>query len=372
MRPWLEEAEWETIKDVILSGWVSQGPKVKEFEDRVAAFVGAKHAVATNSCTSAIHLGLRTQGVGAGHEVILANTTCMANVNAIAMAGATPVFVDIDPDNYNLNPVLIDGAITERTKAILIIDQIGLAADLDAIRSIADKHNLVIVDDAATALGGEYKGTRLGGHGLVATFSFHPRKMITTGEGGMLLTDNDEIAAQARVLRSAGASVSDLERHKAKGTILQKYHVCGYNYRMTDIQAAIGLIQMNRLPTILQERARQGRYYNNVFANNEGLITPFVPNYAKHTYSSYMLKTGPKVEVGLDEILSKLAEKGISARYGIPPLHREPYFDGHGYSDEMFPVSCSVAKSTFFIPIFPGLTDDEMQYVAETVRSIVK
>jgi perosamine synthetase len=370
MRPWLEEKEWEVIKDVILSGWVSQGPKVKEFEDKVADFVGAKYAVATNACTSAIHLGLRIQGVNYGDDVIVANTTCMANVNAIKMAGANPVFVDIDEETYNIDPGLIAKAITNKTKAILTIDQIGLASDLDSIKLVAKQHGLAIVDDAATALGGKYKGAYLGNHDLVTTFSFHPRKMITTGEGGMLLTNNIDIAEEARVLRATGASVSDLDRHKAKGIILQKYYDCGYNYRMTDLQAAIGIVQMGRLPEILKERKRQADYFNQCFKDVKNISIPLVPEYADHAYSSYLVKISKEVNISIEDILVKMANKKISCRYGIMPLHREPYFQNK-YNDSMFPVSCEIAKRTFFIPIFPGLKDEEMEYIVDSVKEIL-
>lgn len=371
MRPWLEEKEWEVLKDVILSGWVSQGPKVKEFEQKVAEFVGAKYAVATNACTSAIHLGLKTQNVNYGDEVIVANTTCMANVNAIKMAGANPVFVDIDERTYNIDPNKIASAITSKTKAILTIDQIGLASDLDSIKNISEQYNLAIVDDAATALGGKYKDKYLGSHGLLTTFSFHPRKMITTGEGGMLLTDNENIAEQAKILRATGASVSDLDRHKAKGIILQKYYDSGYNYRMTDIQAAIGIVQMDKLPEMLKERKRQAEYYDEAFSKMSYIITPYVPDYADHAYTSYLLKIDPEMNIDIEDVLIKMSEKKISCRYGIMPLHQEPYFDNK-YTDDMFPVSCDVAKRTFFIPIYPGLKDEEMKYIVSSVQEVIE
>ena len=371
LRPWLGEEEAAAAKEVIESGWVSQGFKVQEFENMVAAFVGAEYAVATNACTSAIHLGLRNQGVKLGDEVLLANTTCMANVNAIKMAGAEPVFVDIQPRTHNIDPELIEESITEKTKAILTIDQIGLASDLDRIKGIASKHDLIIVDDAATALGGKYKEKHLGSHGLVTTFSFHPRKMITTGEGGMLVTDNEDIAAKARTLRATGASVSDLDRHKAKGTVLQKYYDCGYNYRMTDIQAAIGVVQMKKLPSIIEQRASQAEYYNDHFSDMDELIVPFVPKYATHVYSSYLLELKSTVRITTKEIINEMAERNISCRYGIPPLHREPYFANERYSDHTFPVSCDVEKRTFFIPIYPGLTQEGQDHIIGSIRDIL-
>lgn len=371
MKPWLTEEEWYAVKEVILSGWVSQGPKVQEFENAFAEFIGAKYAVAVNACTSAIHLGFRIQGVNYGDEVIVADSTCMANVNAIKMAGANPVFVDIDKDTYNIDPNLIEKAITSKTKAILNIDQIGLANDLDAIATIAKKHNLVVVDDAATAVGGKYKGKYIGAQGLVTSFSFHPRKMITTGEGGMLLTDNYEIAEKARILRSAGASVSDLERHKAKGVILQKYYEVGYNYRMTDIQAAIGLVQLKKLDKIIEARAEQAKFFNDALMGIEELISPYVPEYATHAYSSYLIKISDKIDITPEFIIQKMAEKNISCRFGIQPLHNEPYFEHDKWNDSMFPVTCMVAQKTFFIPIFPGLTHENIVHIVDSLKQII-
>jgi len=371
MKPWLTEEEWSSLKDVILSGWISQGPKVQEFENSVAQFIGVKHAVAVNACTSAIHLGLRIQGVNYGDDVIVANTTCMANVNAIKMAGANPVFVDIDGDTYNINPDLIERAITPKTKAILNIDQIGLANDLDAISAIAKKNNLVVVDDAATAFGGKYKGKYLGSHGLVTTFSFHPRKMITTGEGGMLLTDDAHIADQARILRATGASVSDLDRHKAKGIIVQKYYDSGYNYRMTDIQAAIGLVQMKKVDQIIDERAKQAQFFNDALAEIEELSAPFVPSYATHAYSSYLIRINDKSKITPEFIVKGMAEKNISCRFGIMPLHNEPYFANDNWHDSMFPVSCKVAQKTFFVPIFPGLSHENLHQIVESLKQVI-
>jgi perosamine synthetase len=372
LRPWLGDEEWTATRDVIHSGWVSQGPKVQEFEKTIASFLGVKYAVAVNACTSAIHLAFKISGVKYGDEVIVADTTCMANVNAIVMAGATPIFVDIDANTFNINPDLIASKIGPKTKAILNIDQIGLANDLDKIASVAKKHGIALIDDAATALGGKYKGKYLGSCGIPTTFSFHPRKIITTGEGGMLVTDDEKMAEQARVLRATGASVSDLDRHHAKGVILQKYYDSGYNYRLTDIQAAIGIVQMGKINEILKQRREQAEKYNHHFGNLEELQIPYVPVYAQPAWSSYCLKITSKAKVTVEEILKHMASKNISCRYGIQPLHQEPYFDGKGFRDEDFPVSCEVAKNSFFIPIFPGLKESEQDYIIESLIQAVK
>jgi perosamine synthetase len=370
MKPWLDEEEWYAMKDVILSGWVSQGPKVKEFEQQVAQFIGAKHAIAMNACTSAMHVAMKIAGVKYGDEVIVADSTCMANVNAINMAGAVPVFVDIDPDTYNIDPKLIEAKITPKTKVIMNIDQIGLSNDLDALKSICDKHSLTLLDDAATAFGGKYKGKFLGGHNIMATYSFHPRKMITTGEGGMLVTNDDNIAEQARILRATGASVSDLDRHKAKGLILQKYYDSGYNYRMTDMQAAMGIVQLTKIDAMLGQRKNQAEYYNHHLAEISDLQLPIVPDYATPAWSSYCIKIKPESKKTVSEVLQTLAAANISARFGIQPLHQEPYFENQHYKDEDFPVSCAIADQTFFVPIFPGMTIEQQEYIVQTLKQI--
>jgi dTDP-4-amino-4,6-dideoxygalactose transaminase len=371
MKPWLGEEEWYAMKEVILSGWVSQGPKVQEFEKVVADFVGAKHAVAMNACTSAMHVAMKIAGVKYGDEVIVADSTCMANVNAIVMAGAVPVFADIDPDTFNLNPELVEQKITAKTKVVMNIDQIGLANDLDKLIAICEKHGITLLDDAATALGGQYKGKYLGAHNIMATYSFHPRKMITTGEGGMLVTNDDHIAEQARILRATGASVSDLERHKAKGMILQKYYDSGYNYRMTDMQAAMGIVQMTKIRQMLEQRQAQADFYNRQLAGVRGLKTPFVPAYATHAWSSYCLTVTGEAKLTVQEIVHQMSAKNISVRFGIQPLHQEPYFEGAGFKDEDFPVSCHVANHTFFIPIYPGMTQQQQEYVTDTLKQIM-
>jgi perosamine synthetase len=372
LKPWLGDEEWNATRDVIHSGWVSQGHKVQEFENKVAAFVGAKYAVAVNACTSAIHLAMKIAGVTYGDEVILADTTCMANVNAIVMAGAKPIFVDIDRRTFNIDPDLIEGKISDKTKLILNIDQIGQTNDLDKIKAIADKHHLSVVDDAATALGGKYKGKYLGSCGIPATYSFHPRKIITTGEGGMLVTDDEKLAEQARVLRSTGASVSDLDRHKAKGIVLQKYYESGYNYRMTDIQAAIGIVQMGKIQEILKQRKEQADFYNHHFKEMEELQIPFIPDYAEPAWSSYCLTITKSAKVTVTDILNFMASKNISCRYGIQPLHQEPYFNGTEFKDQDFPVSCEIAEKTFFIPIFPGLEENELVYIVNNLKQAFK
>jgi dTDP-4-amino-4,6-dideoxygalactose transaminase len=368
MRPWLGEEEAAAVRDVIMSGWISLGPKVAEFEAALAAKVGARFGVATNAATSALHLGLQVQGVQAGDEVILPSFTCMANANAVIMAGARPRFADIQRDSLNLDPGDVERRLTPATKAIMMVDQIGLPADLDAFRDLAKRHNLVLLDDAATTVGGRYKGQFVGGHGVVTCFSFHPRKMITTGEGGMLMTDDETLAERARVLRSTGASVSDLQRHQAKGAIFQEYHESGYNYRMTDMQAALGLVQLQKLDSMLEQRARQAEFYAASLRELPEVSPPFVPDYATHAFSSYCIRLGPSAKVPAEEVVKRMAQRNVSCRRGIPPLHFEPYF-AKSMGDLRLPETEAAAKETLFLPIYPGLTQDQQTQVVLALKA---
>ena len=367
MRPWIGEEEAAAVRDVVLSGWLCLGPKVAEFERRIAELVGAKHAVATTSATSALHLTMQIMGLRPGDEVILPSFTCMANANAVVIAGGVCRFADIERNTYNLDPDDVERRITPKTRAIMMVDQIGLPADVDRFKALAARHGLILLDDAATAFGAKYKGQYAGGHGVPCCFSFHPRKMITTGEGGMLVTDNDEWADRARVLRSTGASVSDLKRHEAKGAIFQQYFESGYNYRMTDMQAAMGLVQLDKLDVMLEQRAAQARRYGELLAAVEELQPPHVPDYATHCWSSYSVRTTKRAKVSADELVRRMASRNVSCRRGIQPLHFEPYFKEQ-MAGLVLTETESAARETFFLPIFPGLREDEQVTVVEAVK----
>ena len=371
LRPWLGEEEVEAVRQVIQSGWVSQGAKAAEFEAAIAGFVGARHGVATNACTSALHLALIVAGIRPGDEVICPSFTCMADANAILMAKAIPRFADIEPQTYNLDARDVETTLTSQTRAIMLVHQIGLPADIDAFMELAGKHDLVLIEDAATALGAQYKGRYLGSHGHLTCYSFHPRKMITTGEGGMLVTDNVEWAERARVLRSAGASISDLVRHKAKGALQQQYFENGFNYRMTDMQAAMGLVQFQKLPAMLAQRAEQARIYDEALIEIEEVEPPWVPPYATHAYSSYCIRLTKAARVDMDALVMRMAERGISCRRGIQPLHFEPFFREQ-IGDLHLPETEAAAKETVFLPIYPGMTEKQQEAVLRALsRSLI-
>src|SRR5438105_4275085 len=322
-KPSLGEEEARAPYESIKSGWVTQGPKVAEFEKAVASYVGAKHGIATTSCTTGLHLALVTAGVGPGDEVIVPSFTFIASANAILYTGATVVFADIDARTYNIDAADIEHRITKRTKAIMPVDQIGMTADMDAINAIAKEHGIEVVEDAAPAIGSQYKGRRTGSNAKQTVFSFHPRKVITTGEGGMITTDDDALAERARRLRAHGMSVSDLDRHTADRVIIEAYDELGFNYRMTDIQASIGLVQLRRLPELLKARIAKAERYDRELPEIKGLEIPFVPPYATHTYQSYCLRLTEECALDREELMTNLLGRGIATRRGVMASHLE-------------------------------------------------
>ena len=366
-KPALTEEEARAPFESIKSGWVTQGPKVAEFEKAVATYVGAQQGIATTSCTTGLHLALAAIGVGPGDEVIVPSFTFIASANAILYTGATVVFCEIDPRTYNADPSDIEKRITRRTKAIMPVDQIGLACDIGAINEIAKRHGVDLIEDAAPTIGGTYKGRRVGSNAHQTVFSFHPRKVITTGEGGMILTDDDALADRARKLRAHGMSVSDLDRHKADRPIIEEYHDLGFNYRMTDIQASIGLVQLRRLDELLRIRVAKAERYNAELAKIKGLEVPYTPRYATHTYQSYCVRLTKDCKVDREDLMSRLLKRGIATRRGVMASHLEKvYRDRVG--NVSLPVTEEAARTTMLIPLFASMTDDEQAYVIDALR----
>ena len=364
-KPALTEEEARAPYESIKSGWVTQGPKVAEFEKAVAAYVGAKHGVATTSCTTGLHLALATIGVGPGDEVIVPSFTVIASANAILYTGATVVFCEIDPRTFNADAADIERRITKKTKAIMPVDQIGLGCDIDGVNHIAKRHGIEVVEDAAPTIGGTYKGKRVGSNAHQTVFSFHPRKVITTGEGGMITTDDEALANKARKLRAHAMSVSDLDRHKSDKPILEEYSELGFNYRMTDIQASIGLVQIRRLDELLRIRVAKADRYGRELADLTKVRTPYTPSYATHTYQSYCLDLDASID--RDDLMARLLRRGVATRRGVMASHLEKvYLDRVGRVS--LPITEQKARSTMLIPLFATMTDDEQSYVIESLR----
>jgi perosamine synthetase len=368
-KPDLGDEEKTLVSQVIDSGWVSQGPKVVEFEQIFASYVGARHAVATTSCTTALHAALSIGGIGSGDEVILPSLSFIATANSVRYCGARPVFVDVDPETCNIDARKIEEAITEKTRAIMPVHQMGLPADLDPIQAIAKKHNLLVAEDAACAIGSEYRNKKIGSHGNIACFSFHPRKIITTGEGGMITTDDASIAERLRRFRHHGMSVSDIERHTAKRVIIETYPELGYNYRMTDMQAAIGIEQMKKLPHILERRRQLAQAYDHGLAGISCVRIPKVPSYISHNYQSYWIELLDSSPLDRNALMAKLLEKGISTRRGIMAIHREVCY--REFAAPQLPNTDRLTDNTLLLPLYPRLLDEEQQYIIDSIKEIL-
>jgi dTDP-4-amino-4,6-dideoxygalactose transaminase len=371
-RPFTGEEEAEAAAAAVRSGWLSQGPRVQEFESAVAAYVGARHGIATTNCTAALHLALLAVGVGPGDEVICPSFSFIATANAIRHAGAEPVFVDIDPRTYNIDPQLIPNAITSRTRAIMPVDQIGLAADIPAILEIASQHGLPVIEDAAPALGAAIGGQPVGRLSRLTCFSFHPRKSITTGEGGMITTDDEDAAERLRRLRSHAASTSALWRHQSGTTDFEEYCELGYNYRMSDVHAAIGLAQLGKLDWILAERRRLAERYSALLAGDERIVPPYEPPTYMHTFQSYCVRlhTGGRGPARAS-IMAELAAQGIATRKGVMATHLEPTYRSQ-MPDVSLPVTETAADETLLLPLYAGMTEAEQDTVVSALRRALR
>ncbi len=367
-RPRLGAEEGAGACAAIESGWVSQGPKVAEFERCVAEYCGAAHAVAVSNCTTALHLALLVLGIGPGDEVICPSMSFIATANAVAYTGATPVFAEVDPLTYNLDVEAAEAAIGPATRAILLVHQIGLPADLDAFGPLASERGLHLVEDAACALGSRHRGVLIGCESELACFSFHPRKVITTGEGGMLLTHSESLADQLRLLRHQGMSVSDLVRHQSDRVIAEQYVCVGYNYRLTDIQAAIGLAQMGRLENILQRRRELAAVYSERLRDHPWLRPPHVPEGLQPNYQSYAVQLTDGAPVTRDEVMQRLLDRGIATRRGSMLRHQEPAYEG--VVSEL-PRSELASGCSLLLPLFPDMTAEEQEQVLTALEELV-
>jgi dTDP-4-amino-4,6-dideoxygalactose transaminase len=367
-KPYLGAEEAEAARVAVQGGWVSQGPKVAEFERAVARYCDTAEAVAVSNCTTALHLSLVVFGVGEGDEVICPSMSFIATANAIRHAGATPVFADVNPETYNLDPDSAEAAITSRTKAIMPVHQIGLPVDIDRFIEIGRRHGVKIFEDAACAIGSRYKGRPIGGHTEMACFSFHPRKVITTGEGGMITTNNTEYARRLRLLRQHGMSVPDTVRHAATRVITEEYVCLGYNYRMTDIQAAIGIEQMKRLDWIVEHRKELAARYTASLADHPWLRPPHVPEFADFNFQSYAVQLTNEAPVGRDELMQQLLDAGIATRRGIMLSHREPAYEGQELRTAL-PRSESASARSLLLPLYPQMTFEEQDRVLDALFS---
>jgi perosamine synthetase len=366
-RPYFSGREGAAVADVIATGWVSQGPKVREFEEAFAERVGAPHAVATTNCTTALQLALYVAGVGPGDEVIVPSLSFIATANAVWQNGATPVFADVDLDTYNLDPAAAERAITPRTKAIMPVHQLGLPADMDPFLALGEAHGVAIVEDAACAIGASYKGRPIGSIAPLACFSLHPRKVITTGEGGMIAVADEATAARLRMLRQHAMDVSDLQRHSARDIVIEAYPERGWNARMTDMQAALGLCQLELLDEILAERTRLAARYGRALAGIPHIDAPFEPEYAVRTWQSYAVMIRPSAPVGRNELMQRLLQDGVPTRRGVMAIHREGAYASA--VETLLPNTERATRDSMMLPLFPGMSDEEQDHVLDRLAA---
>jgi perosamine synthetase len=368
-RPYIGLEEEQAVIDVLRSGWVTQGPRVAEFEEKFSNYIGCDYSVAVSSCTTALHLALLAIGVGPGDEVICPSFSFIATANSITYTGATPIFADIDLATYNLDPTRLEEAISPRTKAILVVHQIGLPAEMNEILAVAEEHGLVVIEDAACAIGSEYDGKLIGKPlGTMACFSFHPRKILTTGEGGMITTSGAKLAERLRRLRQHAMSLSDVVRHNAKQVSSETYDEVGYNFRMTDMQAAIGITQLGRLKGFLERRRYFAARYDRGLQNLSWLQTPAVPANCAHNYQSYMVRLTGDFAAKRDAMMQHLLEKKISTRRAIMATHRElPYRSEHWES--RLPQTNRACDTGLILPLFHQMTESEQDYIIEALRT---
>jgi dTDP-4-amino-4,6-dideoxygalactose transaminase len=381
-KPFIGPEELAAVQRPLQSGWLVQGPYVKEFEDKFGRFVGSEHSIATTSCTTALHLAVAALGLQPGDEVLVPAFTWVATANVVEYMGARPVFVDIDLETYNIDVAQIESAITPRTVGMIPVHLFGLAADMNPILEIATRRGLWVVEDAACGFGARYDGRHVGTFGEIGCFSFHPRKSITTGEGGMATTASASLAATLGSLRDHGASKTDLQRHtQASGYLLAGYSLLGYNFRMTDMQGAIGSVQMDRAEWVLAERHRCAAAYDKLLAGLDWLELPKTPAGSVHGYQSYVCLFHPerpdmgsveRLHEARNRLMASLEEIGIATRQGTHAAFMQGFYAAkYGLVPADRPSAYLADRLSISLPVFPGMTDEELEYVAGAMRDAI-
>ncbi|VAW84508.1 DegT/DnrJ/EryC1/StrS aminotransferase [hydrothermal vent metagenome] len=365
------EDEWQACREPIMSGWLTQGPKVAEFEKRFATRHKVSHALATTSCTTGLHLILAGLGIGPGDEVIVPAFTWVATANVVVYCGATPVFADVDRVTNNIDPQDVARKITPKTKAVIVVHLFGLCADMDGLQEVAG--NIPIIEDAACAAGASYKGTPAGGLGIAAAFSFHPRKSITTGEGGMVTTNDTKLSERMNMLRNHGAAISEEQRHKGpKPYLLPDFNLLGFNYRMTDVQGAIGLVQLGKLDEFVSERQHWAQYYYQQLSGVNWLQMPQSPAQGEHAWQAFVTYVDPqRAPMPRNDIMEHLQKAGIATRPGTHAVHMLGYYaQSFNISADDFPAARDCDSYTMAIPLHNKMVKEDYDYVIDVIGNI--
>ncbi len=366
------EEEWLAVKEPITSGWLTQGPKVAEFERRFAQAHGAQYALATTSCTTGLHLVLAAMGIGPGDEVIVPAFTWIATANVVLYCGAKPVFVDVERETFNIDPEKISDKITENTRAVIVVHLFGLCADMDAIHA-ALPENVALIEDAACAAGATYGGKKAGSLGMAGVFSFHPRKSITTGEGGMITTNEEALFERMNMMRNHGASISEEQRHHGPHPyFLPEFNLLGFNYRMTDLQGAVGLVQLEKLEGFITERAKWAAWYRERLAYIEWLGLPDEPADGRHAWQAFVTYVDPeKAPRPRNEIMDILQQKGIATRPGTHAVHMLGlYRERFGLQADDYPAARDCDANTMAIPLHNRMNEEDFEYIARSLYEL--
>ena len=372
-RQWLGPEEERKVLEVLRSDWVTTGPVTKEFEEKFARFVGAKHAVACHTGTAALHLAVSAAGIGPGDEVVTTPFTFAATSNAVLYRGGTPVFADIQPDTKNLDPAFVKKAITKKTRAVIPVHYAGHPVDLDEIHELAEAHGLTVIEDAAHAVSAEYRGERIGHLSDLTIFSFHPVKQMTTGEGGMVTTDSTNLAEKLRAYRAHGI-VEDPEKRWAKeGSHFYEMKFLGHRFYMTEMQAALGVVQLSKLEGFQRRRREIARYYDEELANLDGVTTPVVRPYVRHAWHLYVVDlTGAGLEGKRDEVFAAMRAENIGVNVHYIPVHYHPYYREHfGFRRGAFPKAERAYRRVLSLPLFPKMTDEDAADVVHALRKVM-
>lgn len=369
-KPFLDRDDAQNAYDTILTGWVTQGPRVQEFEEKFAQYVGSKYAVAMSNCTTALHLAMVVAGVSAGDEVICPSMSYVASANSIRYVGAKVVFAEVNPVTYNLDIEDVRKKITPNTKAILLVHQIGLPADIDVFKKLCEEKNLILIEDAACAAGSEYKGKKIGSHSDLVCFSFHPRKVITTGDGGMIATSNEAYRDRLKILRQHGMSVNDRIRHESTKIIFEDHIEVGYNYRMTDIQAAVGIKQLEKLDMLVSERRKIAHQYNEAFQEISSIRIPVEEEGYFTNYQSYVIFLKPECKISRNNLMQNLLDKGIATRRGVVTTHRETAYKKY-VNGLSLPISEDASDRSIVIPLYYPMPQEEIDYVIDSIKLLI-